>query len=205
MAATRMAKEERRRQLLETAFAIIRSEGTDALTLPRLAERAGVSRPVAYEHFQTREGLLMALYRDYDEQLGRRIREALQSDAAALEDAARALSTAYIDGVLAAGRECDEVKAALSGNETTRHFRQASQEFHVEQFRAAFAPFVDLSGRGDVALLVGVLSATDGLGQAAAAGEVARATAIAAATAIMVGALRSRGSRAPSEVASPTR
>jgi AcrR family transcriptional regulator len=40
MAARRMAKQKRRQQLLDTAFTIIRSEGTDSLTLPRLAERA---------------------------------------------------------------------------------------------------------------------------------------------------------------------
>jgi AcrR family transcriptional regulator len=65
-----MSKDERRRNLLKVAFEIIASDGTDALTLPSLAERAGVSRPVAYEHFESREGLLMALYRDYDEELG---------------------------------------------------------------------------------------------------------------------------------------
>ncbi|MHC8285601.1 helix-turn-helix domain-containing protein [Pseudomonas sp. XS1P51] len=33
--------------------------GTDALTLATLAERAGVTKPVAYEHFRTRSGLLI--------------------------------------------------------------------------------------------------------------------------------------------------
>ncbi|WP_404799983.1 TetR/AcrR family transcriptional regulator [Actinoalloteichus fjordicus] len=47
------------------------------MTLRRLAERAGVSRPIAYDHFTTREGLLMALYQQYDEQIGPAIRAAL--------------------------------------------------------------------------------------------------------------------------------
>jgi AcrR family transcriptional regulator len=43
-----MSKEERRRQLLDTASDIVRSEGTEALTLGHLAERAGVTKPIAY-------------------------------------------------------------------------------------------------------------------------------------------------------------
>jgi hypothetical protein len=54
MATTRMTKKERRRQLVEAAFEIIRTEGTDALSLVRLADRAGVSHPVPYEHFKVR-------------------------------------------------------------------------------------------------------------------------------------------------------
>jgi AcrR family transcriptional regulator len=63
----RMTRDKRHNQLLEVAYAMIRSEGTDALTLARVAERAGVSKPIAYGHFGTRSGLLSALYRAYDE------------------------------------------------------------------------------------------------------------------------------------------
>ena len=62
-----MSKDQRRAQLLETAAVIVRAEGTDALTLARLAEQAGVTKPIAYEHFGTRAGLLIALYRYFDE------------------------------------------------------------------------------------------------------------------------------------------
>ncbi len=34
------------------------TKGTDALTLGHVAECAGVSKPIAYEHFGTRAGLL---------------------------------------------------------------------------------------------------------------------------------------------------
>ena len=66
MSSKRLPRDERRRQLLETAAAIVRAEGTDALTLARVAEQAGVTKPVAYEHFETRAGLLVALYRHFD-------------------------------------------------------------------------------------------------------------------------------------------
>ena len=62
----RMTREQRTRQLLDVAWALVRGEGTGALTLGRLAEAAGVTKPVAYDHFVTRNGLLAALYDDYD-------------------------------------------------------------------------------------------------------------------------------------------
>ncbi|MFC7557085.1 TetR/AcrR family transcriptional regulator [Pseudoroseomonas wenyumeiae] len=55
----RFSKAERRRQLLDTALLIVREEGADRLTLGHLAARAGVSKPVAYDHFGTRSGLLI--------------------------------------------------------------------------------------------------------------------------------------------------
>src|SRR5688500_17488341 len=63
----RLSKAERRAQLLDTALDVVRDEGTDALTLARVAERAGVSKPIAYQHFETRGGLLVALYERMDE------------------------------------------------------------------------------------------------------------------------------------------
>ncbi len=62
----RLSRDERQRQLLEVAWRLVREEGTEALTLGRLAEQAGVTKPVVYDHFGTRAGLLAALYQDYD-------------------------------------------------------------------------------------------------------------------------------------------
>ena len=56
----RLSREERYRQLVETAWQLIGEEGTEALTLGRLAERSGVTKPVVYDHFETRLGLLAA-------------------------------------------------------------------------------------------------------------------------------------------------
>ncbi|MCO3771117.1 helix-turn-helix transcriptional regulator, partial [Pseudomonas aeruginosa] len=58
----RLSRDERQRQLLEVAWRLVREEGTEALTLGRLAEQAGVTKPVVYDHFGTRARLLAALY-----------------------------------------------------------------------------------------------------------------------------------------------
>ena len=55
----RLSSASRRRQLLAVALSIVREEGADRLTLGHLAQRAGVSKPVAYDHFGTRSGLLI--------------------------------------------------------------------------------------------------------------------------------------------------
>ncbi len=40
----RLSRDERQRQLLEVAWRLVREEGTEALTLGRLAEQAGVTQ-----------------------------------------------------------------------------------------------------------------------------------------------------------------
>ncbi|MBN2992365.1 helix-turn-helix transcriptional regulator, partial [Pseudomonas cedrina subsp. fulgida] len=50
----RLSREDRSRQLLDVAWQLVRDEGTEALTLGRLAELAGVTKPVVYDHFVTR-------------------------------------------------------------------------------------------------------------------------------------------------------
>ena len=76
-ATRRLSNAERRRQLLDTALVIVREEGADRLTLGHLAARAGVSKPVAYDHFGTRSGLLIELYRSIDAEQANALRVAL--------------------------------------------------------------------------------------------------------------------------------
>lgn len=65
----RMDKEARREQLLSIAVSIIESRGADALTLASVAEEAGVTKPIAYNHFETKENLLKQIYQDIDNRL----------------------------------------------------------------------------------------------------------------------------------------
>src|SRR5262245_47247770 len=185
----RMAKDERRRQLLDTALAIVRDEGTEALTLARLAERAGVTKPIAYEHFGTRAGLLIALFRDYDDRTTQAVRAALASGGKTIEDVAAILSAAYIDTCLSMGPEVSAVFDALSAGEETGDFRRSFREFLVGEFRRAFAPFVKLSGRSGKAILLGFLGAAQTLAEEAAAGRTSRAEAVSALSRIMIGTL----------------
>ncbi|MGW2664899.1 TetR/AcrR family transcriptional regulator [Nocardia tengchongensis] len=56
-----MSAENRREQILDVAHAIVGSEGFHAATPGRIAEAAGVTRPVLYQQFGDLAGLFVAL------------------------------------------------------------------------------------------------------------------------------------------------
>lgn len=190
MPGKRLPRDQRRLQLLETAAAIVRAEGTDALTLARVAEQAGVTKPIAYEHFETRAGLLVALYRHFDARQTEAVRNALRTQAQTPEDAVAILAAAYVDCTLQAGREFGAIAAALSATEAMDDFRQAMRDEYVEIYRCALAPFMTLPAKGGQALLLGVIGAAETLSQAAATGRMSRKDAVAALSRIMLGALK---------------
>lgn len=53
----RMAGSERRRQLIDVARSLFAERGYEATSIEEIAQRAGVSKPVVYEHFGGKEGL----------------------------------------------------------------------------------------------------------------------------------------------------
>jgi AcrR family transcriptional regulator len=86
---------ERRRQLVRIASDLIEEGGVDAVTLPRVTERAGCARTLVYRYFASREDLLVGVLRDYFERLDARMPEAEQRAAldAFLADVDRADQT----------------------------------------------------------------------------------------------------------------
>ena len=181
-----MNREARRRQLLDVAVGIVRAEGTDALTLAYLADRAGVTKPIAYDHFGTREGLLMALYGHFDTRQTEAAREALAARARNLNDAAQILSAAYVDCLLESGPEFAAVSAALAGNADMDAFRRQLREGYVAQYRAALKPFAKT---GDKDVFTGLIGAADALAEAAASKAMTRDRAVATLAGIIAGAL----------------
>ena len=112
----RLSREERHRQLMAVAWRLVREEGTDALTLGRLAEQAGITKPVVYDHFGTRTGLLTALYREFDDRQTALLQAALRTGEPTLAGRAAVIASAYLDCVLAQGREIPGVVAALTSS-----------------------------------------------------------------------------------------
>ena len=53
----RMTGKQRREQLLEIGRSLFAEKGFDATSVEEIAQRAGVSKPVVYEHFGGKEGL----------------------------------------------------------------------------------------------------------------------------------------------------
>lgn len=53
----RMTGKQRREQLLDIGRSVFAERGYDGTSVEEIAERAGVSKPVVYEHFGGKEGL----------------------------------------------------------------------------------------------------------------------------------------------------
>lgn len=140
----RLAKDKRRRQLLETALAIVRDEGADRLTLGYLAARAGVSKPVAYDHFETRSGLLIELYRWIDTERVDAFRRSMQEGRRTLAETTQALADAYTHCAADTTGEFQAVGAALAGSEEKAAVFQELLDHSVGMFVAVLAPHSSL-------------------------------------------------------------
>lgn len=167
----RLPREERTRQLLEVAWQLIGDEGTNALTLGRLAEAAGVTKPVVYDHFGTRNGLLAALYQDYDERQTRLFDAAIDATAANLQDKSRVIAASYVNCVLTQGREISDVVAALTGSPELAAVKKRYQHALIDKCAAILAPFC-ARGALSPAGMWAMLGAADSLSDAAVAGDI---------------------------------
>ena len=73
----RLPRSERRAQLLQAAQEVFVSSGYHATSMDDIAERAGVSKPVLYQHFTSKLELYLALLDGRATELVDRIREAM--------------------------------------------------------------------------------------------------------------------------------
>ncbi len=176
-ARRRLTREARARQLLEAARSLITEEGTDALTLGRLAEVAGVTKPVVYDHFGSRNGLLAALYQDYDVRQTELFDLAISDAAPNLQAKAQAFAEAYVRCVMSQGREIQGVLDALSGSPELAAVKRAYQKVLIGKCVGIFARFA-ASGVLSNATLWAMLGAADALAEAALAGEITQELAV---------------------------
>ncbi len=156
---------------MATARAIVAGEGADALTLGRLAERAGVSKPVVYDHFESRSAVLMALYRDFD----RRQKDALNIALARTPPSVRArverIAESYVACAVSEGTELGGVASAVAGSPAMAKIRRESERDYIAICRRSLAEAAD--GRVlDDATAVAFLGAAEALSSAVLAGEV---------------------------------
>jgi len=71
--STRLPAPERRRQLLDVALTVFAARGYHATSMNDVAEAAGVTKPVLYQHFRSKRALYLELLED----VGGRLREAI--------------------------------------------------------------------------------------------------------------------------------
>lgn len=182
----KLPKALRREQLLETAHAIVREEGTDALTLSHLAERAGVSKPIAYEHFETRSGLMIALYAQINERQVALLKEALALTPAHLEDVARVMSAAYMDCCTAVGPEWHAISAALKGDDQMNAYQQTLVDSYVDFYCEALAPFWTRPKKELRRRCVGIIGSAEAISQDMVRGRTSEVQAAADLTSLII-------------------
>ncbi|MEL6666811.1 MAG: TetR/AcrR family transcriptional regulator [Pseudomonadota bacterium] len=139
----RLSKADRRRQLLDVAKHLLEEGGADELTLAVLAERAGVSKPIAYDHFESRSGLLIALLDDTSQYYASDAEAKIAQAPQTVEAIAEIVATAYVQCSLDAGPALLVLAAAVEANSEARDAGRAVQRDHAASFERAFESVLD--------------------------------------------------------------
>ena len=100
---TRLPRSARRKQLLEAAQEVFVAQGYHAAAMDDIAERAGVSKPVLYQHFPGKLELYRALLTTCADDLVERVQEAIAATSDNHERVEAAVS-AYFDFVAGDGQ-----------------------------------------------------------------------------------------------------
>jgi AcrR family transcriptional regulator len=99
----RLSRDARRTQLLGAARDVFAAQGYHAAAMDDIADRAGVSKPVLYQHFPSKLELYRALLTTYADELLGRLRSALE-ETSNNEQRLRGAISAYFDFVASEGQ-----------------------------------------------------------------------------------------------------
>jgi AcrR family transcriptional regulator len=100
---TRLSRTARRAQLLVAARDVFAAQGYHAAAMDDIAEKAGVSKPVLYQHFPGKLELYRALLTTYATELVDRVREAIDRRTQDNRERVHAAVAAYFDFVAGEG------------------------------------------------------------------------------------------------------
>lgn len=105
-AAKRVPTHARRRQLLDEAARILTEQGVEHLQITEIATRLGVSRPLVYRAFPTRQALVRAVVDDFAMLVQERFQHALVR---ALPGTMESITTAFVEA------SCDAIEQRGAG------------------------------------------------------------------------------------------
>jgi AcrR family transcriptional regulator len=151
----------------------MQTEGSEALTLARVGDAAGVSKPVVYDHFTTRHGLLAALYDDFDRRQSERMNAAMDAAPVRLQQKADVLAACYVDCVMTEGREIPELLSALSTSPELAAVKRHYQLDFIARCQCWLAPFAGSSGIAEAGMW-GLLGGADAIAGAVARGDISK-------------------------------
>ncbi len=185
-----MSKEERHNQLLQVAEMIVKEQGTDALTLITLAKQAGVSKPVTYEHFTNREGLLVQLYQSYDDKVVQEIQKSIALDTPTIEVAARIVSTTYMNCVISGGLQYEAVVSALQAYLNHSDLQTRIRDYFINAYSDVFLPLTNDNNHALRLKLTAVFGVSEEIAKSVILHEVTHAEAVETLTKIIIAILK---------------
>jgi AcrR family transcriptional regulator len=158
-----MTGQQRREQLLDVARALFAERGFEATSIEEVAARAGVSKPIVYEHFGSKEGIYEVVKDREVQSLIQQITDSLVGDhpRILLEQAAGALLT-YIetqtDGFRILVRESPVASttglfASVIGDIATQVEYILAAQFKARGYNTKLAPLYSHALVGMVALV----------------------------------------------------
>ncbi len=153
----RMPRAERERQMRAVAEEIFAERGFMAASMDEIAERCGVSKPMLYEYFGSKEGLLVACIRQARTELANATTQAVVG-AATAEDALRRGLVAFFEFTDARRRSWalmlrnETAVAGPAAAEEIEAGRQQQVEIDIALFSAFLpdAPRVDLEAAAQI-------------------------------------------------------
>lgn len=145
MPATRLPAARRRQQLLDVALAVFAEQGFHATSMNDLAEAAGVTKPVLYQHFASKRELYLELLQDVGGRLHDAIVEAVTQASGPREQVERGFA-AYFRFV----SEHRDAFLVLFGGGTRRDDEFARHTRRVEAAVAdAVSGLIEIEGLSD--------------------------------------------------------
>lgn len=153
-----------------------------------------MSRPIAYDHFATRPGLLLALYRRLDERHRAAITQALRDAAPSADEVVRVLSTAYF-ACATDMPELSAVSAALKGNPEMEAIQHELTDSYADLMATTLLPYSGLAPQALRLRCVGVLGAAEAIAAELNRERATDGEAVTALTDLIVGGLDARAAR----------
>ena len=165
MLKSRFKKEERYNQLLDVAFEMVKNQGTDALTLISLANKAGVTKPITYNHFSTRQMLLYSLFRRCDDELSSQMNSLIKMQSNNLRSAIAVYVSSYINCVETHGKVYDDIVSALKAYPEHTGIESDIRDYFCGVIEKILSPFM-LSNEKPLTTLmqISIFSITESLG-----------------------------------------
>ncbi|MFI6041124.1 TetR/AcrR family transcriptional regulator [Nocardia sp. NPDC051321] len=177
--------------MLDEAVLIVRAVGADGLSLPVLADAAGVSKPIVYDHFANRPRLLLALYERLYQAHRTASEQALADAEATAGGVARVMSEVYFACAVDMP-EFDSVAAALQGNPDMEAIHLVMFDRYMDAMIAALRPYTDLTTAALALRCVGLLGAAGAIAAELNRGRTTREQAVTTLVDLMVSGLGAR-------------